>query len=219
MDPQTLIAELPRTALALRGYNVTNLGRTGELLAHPAYAAIVERHLREASAVASEVLGRPVDLVARGRAGEETSLEAYGDAIALIMAAEAAQLELLARHFGLDHRTARFSLGYSLGEIAALAAGGVIETTEAMRAPLALAEDCVALAKGATLGVLFTRSAELPANGVRRVCLQVNAEGRGIVGISTYLSPNSLLLFGQGSTLDRFDVLAQKELTVKFHLR
>jgi [acyl-carrier-protein] S-malonyltransferase len=219
MKPSSLARLLPTSALAFRGYNVTNLGRTGELLAHPAYAPIVERHLREASAVASEVLSRPVDLVARVRGGEETSLETYGDAVALIMAAEAAQLELLVRQFGIDHRAARFSFGYSLGEIGALVAGGVFETTEALRAPLALTEDCIALAREVTLGILFTRSAALPANDVRRICLEVNAEGRGIVGISTYLSPNSLLLFGQGESLDRFVESAEKQLPVKFHLR
>lgn len=219
MPPTFLARRLPSTALAFRGYNVTNLGRTGELLAHPAYAETLERHLQECSAVATEVLGRPVDLVARVRASEETTLEAYGDAVALIMAAEAAQLELLARHFGLDYRAAKFSFGYSLGEIAALAAGGVIDWTEALKAPLALAEDCIALAHDITLGVLFTRSAELPANTVRRICLKVNEEGRGVMGISTYLSPNSLLLFGQGDTLDRFTALATTELPLKFHLR
>src|SRR5687768_7666499 len=167
MIPSQLARLMPTSALAFRGYNVTNLGRTGELLAHPAYAGVVLRHLQEASAVATQILGRPVDLVARVRAAEETSLETYGDAIALVMAAEAAQLELLVRHFGIDFRSARFSFGYSLGEISALAAGGVIETTEAMRVPIALAEDCIALAHDVTLGVLFTRSSELPANAVR----------------------------------------------------
>ena len=169
--------------------------------------------------MASEVLGRPVDLAARVRARKKPTLEAYGEAVALIMAAEAAQLELLEKQFGIDYRQAKFSFGYSLGEIAALAAGGVIEMTEAMRAPLALAEDCIALAHDVTLGILFTRSAELPANDVRRICLKVNEAGTGIVGISTYLSPNSVLLFGQGDTLDRFAALAESDLPVKFHLR
>ena len=219
MPPNFLAGRLPNAALAFRGYNVTNLGRTAELLAHPAYAQTVERHLRECSAVAAEVLGRPVDLASRVRAGKETTLEEYGDAVALIVAAEAAQLEILERHFGIDYRAARFSFGYSLGEIAALAAGGAVEWTEALRAPLALAADCIALAQDVTLGVLFTRSAELPTNAVRRICLQVNEEGRGVMGVSTYLAPNSLLLFGQGDTLDRFIALAERQLPVKFHLR
>lgn len=219
MASSVLAGRLQNAALAFRGYNVTNLGRTAELLAQPAYAETVERHLREVSGAAAGILGRPVDLWARVRAGEETSLETYGEAVALIMAVEAAQLELLARHFGIDYRTARFSFGYSLGEIAALVAGGVLETNEALRIPLTLAEDCIALARDVSLGVLFTRSSELPLNGVRRVCLRVNEEGRGIVGISTYLSPNSVLLFGQAGTLDRFLELAGEEIPVKFHMR
>jgi [acyl-carrier-protein] S-malonyltransferase len=219
MPPADLARDLPSTALAFRGYNVTNLGRTGELLAQPAYAETVERHLVDASRVATEVLQRPVDLVARVRRGEETTLEAYGEAVALIMAVEAAQLELLAGQFGVAYKQCRFSFGYSLGEIAALVAGGIMETNDALRVPLALAEDCVALAHEVTLGVLFTRASELPANDVRRLCLMVNLEGRGVMGISTYLSPNSMLILGQGDTLDRFLELAKAELSIKFHLR
>lgn len=219
MPASELTRYLTSTALAFRGYNVTNLGRTGELLAHPAYAETVERHLTAASLAATEILKRPVDLVARVRRGEETSLESYGDAIALIMAVEAAQLELLAGVFGVAYRQARFSFGYSLGEIAALVAGGVMQTANAMRVPLELSADCVALAHDVTLGVLFTRASELPANDVRRICLKINAEGHGVIGISTYLSPNSMLILGQGDTLDRFLKLAKDELKVRFHLR
>src|ERR1700722_1268888 len=67
-----LRAPLRKAALAFRGYNVTNLGRTPELLAHPAYGAIVETHLREASDVFRATLKRPLDLVARVREGRET---------------------------------------------------------------------------------------------------------------------------------------------------
>ena len=38
---------------------------------------------------------------------------------------EQAQLEIAREHFGLDLRQAKFSFGYSLGEISALVAGGV----------------------------------------------------------------------------------------------
>jgi [acyl-carrier-protein] S-malonyltransferase len=219
MTPAELTRNLPTTALAFRGYNVTNLGRTPELLAHPAYGETVERHLRLASEAASEQLKRPVDLVGRVRRKEETSLETYGEAVALLLAVEAAQLELLAGIFSIPYRQARFSFGYSLGEIAALVAGGIFETSEAMKVPLLLSADCVALAHDVTLGVLFTRASELPANDVRRVCLMVNREGNGIVGISTYLTPNSMLILGQGDALDRFLDLAKDELKVKFHLR
>ena len=35
---------MDEAAFAFRGYNVTNLGRTPELLEHPAYGPIVEKH-------------------------------------------------------------------------------------------------------------------------------------------------------------------------------
>ncbi|MDX1946524.1 MAG: hypothetical protein SFU86_14075, partial [Pirellulaceae bacterium] len=122
MTPDQLAKALPRSALALRGYNVTNLGRTRELLAHPAYGAVVARNLCELAAAAAEVLGRPVDLVRHVEANQEFTLETYGEAVTLILAMEVAQLELLHQHFGLDYRGAAFSFGYSLGEIGALIA-------------------------------------------------------------------------------------------------
>jgi [acyl-carrier-protein] S-malonyltransferase len=42
------LERLGYTAFAFRGYNTTNLGRTSELLAHPAYGPVVERYLVEA---------------------------------------------------------------------------------------------------------------------------------------------------------------------------
>ena len=45
----TDLKRLDATAFAFRGYNVTNLGRTDELLAHRIYGPLVEAHLREAA--------------------------------------------------------------------------------------------------------------------------------------------------------------------------
>ncbi len=61
----SLQERLASTAFAFRGYNVTNLGRSRELLGQPKYGPIVERYLTEASQVCHEVTGRPVDLPAR----------------------------------------------------------------------------------------------------------------------------------------------------------
>lgn len=219
LTPEHLTRALPRAAIAFRGYNVTNLGSSRELLATPAYAATIERHLTELGAAAAEVLKRPVDLVARVREGRESVLETYGEDIALILAMELAQLELLHDHFGIDYRQVAYSYGYSLGEIAALIAGGLLTAADALRIPLSLADDCVALARESTLAILFTRSSELPFQGVRRACLMVNEAGKGAIGISTYLAPNSVLLMGQGDTLDRFAEVARHEIQVKFHLR
>jgi [acyl-carrier-protein] S-malonyltransferase len=219
MPQNHLAPRLPSAALSFRGYNLTNLGRTPELLAHPAYGPVVSRHLNVMAEAASDVLHRRVDLVARVRAKEETSLETYGDAVALIVGVEAAQLELLQQFFGIDYRAARFSFGYSLGEIAALVAGGIIDPASAVQVPLSLSDDCIALAGDVTLGILFTRSRELVLDDIGRLCLHVNQQGRGVIGVSAYLAPNSLLLMGQGDTLDRFVELAQTALNTRVHLR
>jgi [acyl-carrier-protein] S-malonyltransferase len=215
---QSLAHRMPNAALAFRGYNVVNLGRTAELLAHPRYAPIVERHLQAASAVAADLLHRPVDLAGQVRAGQETTLERYGEAV-LAVAVEFAQLDLLGTFFAVDFHAARFSFGFSLGEITAIVAGGVLNLESALQIPLSLAGDCVALAKGVTLGVLFTRSRELVFEDVQRLCLEVNQEGRGVVGISAYLAPNTLLVMGQGDTLDRLSARARDSINVRVHLR
>jgi [acyl-carrier-protein] S-malonyltransferase len=215
----SLTARLPSTALAFRGYNVTNLGRTGELLSHSSYGPVVERQLQGVSAVASDLLKRRVDLVERVRLGEETTLEQYGEALALLLAVESIQLELLREFFQVDWSAARFSFGFSLGEIGAVIAGGVLELKTALEVLLPLADDCVELAKSATLGVVFTRSRELAIEDVRRLCLEVNQEGRGVVGISAQLAPNTLLLIGQQDTLDRLMERVRNTLNLHVHLR
>jgi len=219
MPKQPLLHRLPATAIAFRGYNVTNLGRTGELLAHSLYGPTVERHLDAVSAVASELLHRPVDLVAQVRAGREETLETYGEALAFILGVEAAQLGLLCEFFDVDWTAARFSFGFSLGEISAIVAGGVLDLNSALEVLLPLADDCVSLAREATLGVMFTRSRALALDDVRRLCLEVNQEGRGVIGISAHLAPNSLLVIGQHDTLDRLMVRAKDALDVRVHLR
>ena len=121
------------------------------------------------SVVASDLLHRPVDLVAQVREGRETTLETYGEALALILAVESAQLAILREFFGVDWTAAQFSFGFSLGEIGAVVAGGVLDLTSALEVLLPLADDCVALAHDATLGVLFTRSRELALDDVQRL--------------------------------------------------
>ena len=46
---EQLAKGLGKSAFAFRGYNATNLGRTSELLRHPKYGKIVEKHLQRAS--------------------------------------------------------------------------------------------------------------------------------------------------------------------------
>jgi [acyl-carrier-protein] S-malonyltransferase len=132
---------------------------------------------------------------------------------------EMAQLRLLKDFFGVEYSQARLAYGYSLGEIAALVAGGVMEMRHALRVPLSVAKDCAELARDSTLGVLFSRGPALDADAVQRLCLRINQAGQGVIGISAYLSPNSLLLNGQGNTIDHFQDLMSEWLPQRLHLR
>jgi [acyl-carrier-protein] S-malonyltransferase len=93
---------LAQTAFAFGGYNVTNRGRTPELLAHPAYGPSVAAHLREASQIYAEVLQQPVDLVARMREGKESrGVIDHVEDVAVIVAVQMAQLRLLEEFHGI----------------------------------------------------------------------------------------------------------------------
>src|SRR5437016_2284776 len=114
MPTTNLLARLGSAAFAFRGYNVTNLGRTPELLAHSAYGRIVEAHLAEASELCGDMIKRPVDLVRRVRDCRETrGLNDYAEDVALIVAVELAQIRVLEEFFGIALPKARFALGYS----------------------------------------------------------------------------------------------------------
>jgi [acyl-carrier-protein] S-malonyltransferase len=210
---------MPRTALAFRGYNITNLGRTAEFLAHPAYGPVFRACLGRAARLCSEIIGRIVAIEPRVIKGLEGELENYAEDVALILAVEQAQLACLEQFFAVHYRDARMAFGYSLGEIAAVAASGVIEWEDAMRIPLSLANDCADLAHGVTLAVLFSRARMIPVNAVKLLCLEINQEGDGVMGMSAKLAPNSLLLMGQGTTLDRFKDRMSESLPEQTHLR
>jgi [acyl-carrier-protein] S-malonyltransferase len=206
-------------AFAFRGYNVTNLGRTPELLAHRAFGPVLEPFLREASDVTSSILHQPIDLVARVQRREETTLASYAEAVALTVSVELAHLRLLEQFFGFVYSQAKLAYGYSLGEISALAASGLFDMAEALKVPLTMAADAVELAHDATLGVLFSRGPAIDVVKVNRICLEINAEGHGVIGVSSYLAPNSLLLIGQGATLDRFAQRVPDEFSHRLYLR
>lgn len=202
--PFDLPKQLSRSALAFRGYNSTNLGRSAELLAVPAYTEVMKRRLVAISEVAADELKRPVDLVARIEQQIPTGFEDYPDAVALIYAVELAQIDLLREVHGLDIGEAQLAFGYSLGELVALAAAGVVPQNDAIRAPLAMAEDCAALALDVTMGVVFSRRLALNEAEAHRLCSAITAEGKGAIAISAVLSPNTLLVLGQHDTLSRF---------------
>ncbi|MCA9261629.1 MAG: hypothetical protein KDA61_20570, partial [Planctomycetales bacterium] len=195
---------MSRSALAFRGYNVANLGKTPELLAVPAYADIIEEELRRYSEVCRDVIGRPVDLVRHVREGVEPDLSRYAEAIALVVAVEFAQLRLLREIHEIEPLQAKLAFGYSLGEMSALCACGDFQPERLIEAPLAMASDCAELARDVRMGVVFSRGVSVSEEAAERLCQQITAEGRGVVGISAVLTPNTLLLVGQGDSVARF---------------
>ena len=203
LTPDQLRDGLPSSAFAYRGYNVTNLGRTPELMDNPAYRPILEKYLKRASDVCSDVKGRKVDLVKRVDSRDETTLATYDEAVSMIVAVEVAHVEILRELFGVDIANAKVAYGFSLGEISALVASGVIELEDALRIPIAMSDDCVDLANDVTLGVLFSRRGELSVKKVSQLCQDINAEGKGVIGVSAWLAPNSCLVIAQRETLDK----------------
>jgi [acyl-carrier-protein] S-malonyltransferase len=200
-------AKLPNiadSALAFRGYNITNLGRTRELLAVPAYAGVLHEELTRFSDICSEYSVTRVDLAALVEAHTEPPVERYAESVALIVAVEMAHLRLLKEVFNVDHHAAKLSFGYSLGEMVAVCVGGAFKVEELIRVPLAMAADCADLARDVEMGIVFSRKGVLPEAEVRRLCVETTAEGRGTIGASSLLSPNTILVIGQGYSVDRF---------------
>lgn len=217
--PNNWTQHIGSAALAFRGYNQTNLGRTPELLAHAAYGPIVQRHLQLAGKIHAEATHRTTDLVERVAARRESSLATFSEDIALIIAVEMAQLELLDQFFGVDYRGARMSLGYSLGEITALVAGGTFVVEQVLPPLVSLAGDCAELAQDLSMGILFSRGPELDLAAVHRLCIEINMEGAGVIEVSSYLSPNTVLLLGQRETLATFKSRTPTVLGKRVNLR
>jgi [acyl-carrier-protein] S-malonyltransferase len=197
-----LAKTLPQAALAFRGYDVANLGRTYELWQVPRYQHIMRPFLEEATKICADVTKRSVCLIRRIEAQQETELDDYAEAISMIVAVEQSQLAILSECYQIDYRKAQFSLGFSLGEISALVAGGTFSLSDALQIPLALADEGVELARDVTLGILFTRSEALSLDKVKQLLTKINALGQGVVGVSTRLSPNSLLVMGNGKSIE-----------------
>jgi [acyl-carrier-protein] S-malonyltransferase len=51
------------------------------------------------------------------------------------------------------------------------------------------------------------------------LCVEISSEGRGIVAISSFLAPNTLLLLGEHATVDRFRERMRDALGPLVHLR
>lgn len=217
--PTSFQSRVTTSAFTFRGYNTTNLGRTAELLAHPVYGATLHRYLTKASEVCAETVGRPVDLVRSVAEQREPGLDRYAEAVALIMAAELAQVQLLEEFHGMRLRDAKLSFGYSLGELSAVVCSGMFDMVSVMRVPVAMATDCAALATNVRMGVLFSRGPSINELDVQRLCRQITTEGNGTIGVSSILSPNTYLLLGQNDTVMRFKQRMHEFLPDPAHLR
>jgi [acyl-carrier-protein] S-malonyltransferase len=213
------LGKIASAAFTFRGYNITNLGRTAELLAHPVYGRTIRRYLSRGSEICAEVVGRPVDLVQYIEQNQEPGLDRYAEIVAFIVAVELAQVQLLEEFHGVRFRDAKLAFGYSLGELAAVACGGVFDMNEVLRVPIAMASDCAALAENARMGVLFSRGPVIDEMQVHRLCRQITAQGEGTIGISSILSPNTYLLLGQNETVSRFKDKMHEFLPDPAHLR
>ena len=219
LTPAVLRARIGESALAFRGYDVSNLGRSLELLEHPRYGGIVAHVLGEASEIASQTLHRRIDLASYLRDEEPSSLAHFAEDVALIVAMELAQIQILEECFEIPVREARLSFGYSIGELAALVLGGTFRLDQLLPLPLMMADDCAELAEDTKMGILFTRAPRLPEDAVEHLCQAVSNEGKGLIAPSAWLSPNTALLLGQGDTLDRLQQKMRDYLPEKVLLR
>ncbi len=214
-----LESRLPTSALAVRGYNITNLGRTPELLAHDAYGPIVRSHLQHAGDLCNSITGRSSDLVKLVQDQIEPGLDLYAEAIAIISATEMAQFQITRELHGLNLFRANCAFGYSLGELIAASASGAFDSDAVMRIPLTMADDCAELARDTTMAIVFTRGAALDEDAVHEVCETISCEGDGMIGVSAVLSPNTMLILGRGNSISRLKQGLRKRLARKINIR
>jgi [acyl-carrier-protein] S-malonyltransferase len=214
-----LRSRLKTTALAFRGYNVTNTGLTADLLDHPRFGPVMERHLRAAGAVCADVVKRPIDLVAMARERAPATIETYAENLAFVVGAEQAHVEMLADVLEEPLGRVNLAFGYSLGEVSALMATGIFSMETALGILVDLARDTADLAHDVTMGIVFSRGPELNAERVQRCCTEITSRGRGTLAISSILSPNTILLLGQGETVETFKKEAPDVFETKVYVK
>src|SRR4051812_16554784 len=215
----SLQTKIGTTAFAFRGYNTANLGRTPEILAHPAYGKTTRRYLTRGSEICAEIIRRPVDLVAAVSEHREYGLDRYAEAVSLIVAADLAQVELLEEFHGVRFREAKLAYGYSLGELSAVACGGVLSMAEVLSVPVSMAEDAAALAENTVMGILFSRGPAIDEMDVNRLCRLITSEGNGTIAVSSILTPNTYLLLGQNDTIAQFKSRMHQFLPMPAHIK
>jgi len=211
--------QITTAAIAFRGYDASNLGRSPELLEHSVYGPIVREMLGRASVVSADVLKKEVDLAARVAAREPATLETFVQDTATIVAMELAQVRILEEVFEIPVREAMLSFGHSIGELAALVLGGVYEMEQLLPIPLSLAHDCADLTADTMLGILTSPSGTLEPERVQRLCSAISSRGHGLVGPSTFLSPYQVILLGQADTLDLLEAEMREYLPAAVTLR
>jgi len=202
---EDLKKRISTTAIAFRGYDVTNMGRSAEFLDHAAYAPIVRATLESASALCSDALGKKVDLIARLLANEASDLSTFVQDIGTVVGMQVAQFRILEQVFDIPVRQARLSFGHSIGELSALVLGGVYEMEQLLPVPLSLATGCAELTADTSLGILSVHGAMLQIEAVEHLCASISRHGHGLIGPSTYLSPYQVLLIGQHDTLNMLE--------------
>jgi [acyl-carrier-protein] S-malonyltransferase len=215
----SLQTKIGSSAFAFRGYNVTNLGRTPELLAHPVYGKTMRRYLQRGSEICEEIVRRRVDLAAAVTEHREYGLDRYAEAVAMIVAADLAQVELLEEFHGVRFREAKLAYGYSLGELSAVACAGVFTMAEVLSVPVAMAEDSAALAENTVMGILFSRGPVIDEMDVNRLCRLITSEGNGTIAVSAILTPNTYLLLGQNDTVAQFKSQMHRFLPDPAHIK
>jgi [acyl-carrier-protein] S-malonyltransferase len=215
----SLQTKIGTTAFAFRGYNITNLGRTPELLAHPAYGKTLRRYLMRGSEICEEIVRRRVNLVAAATERREYGLDRYAEAVSMIVAADLAQVEMLEEFHGVRFSQSKLAYGYSLGELSAVACAGVFTMAEILSVPVAMAEDSAALAENAVMGILFSRGPAIDEMDVNRLCRLITSEGNGTIAVSAILTPNTYLLLGQNNTVARFKSQMHEFLPDPAHIK
>lgn len=216
---EELTKQIATTVFAFRGYDVSNVGRSAELLEHPVYGVRVRAMLDRASVVCGDVLRAKVDLARRVAARQPAELGTFVEDTATIVAMELAQIQILEEVFEVPVRDAGLSFGHSIGELSALVLGGVYDMEQLLPVPLALARDCAGLTDDTTMGILASPSGALEPERVQRLCSIISSRGHGLVGPSTFLSPYQVLLLGQADTLDLFEAEMREHLPAAVTLR
>ncbi len=209
-----------RIAIGFRGYNITNMGKTHELLQHPLLKDRLRERLDQASCICGEVLELKIDWYDLIQKQTPSSLMTYAEELAMIVAVELAHWDALLELLGPAGKSKiRLVHGYSLGEVTAMIVGGLLTYEEALRPILSLAQDAAAIAPNITLGILFSRGPSVNTELIRELCEEITCRGDGVIAISTYLSPNTVLLMGEGPTINHFKELMPEHFPRSVHLR